>query len=221
MKVRPSIRLAIFTTLGIVAYLGLAVLGAGGIAAYCSHPSAIVVAAITAAAAFATLFTLGNLSAGEREDRGNRWVIPALGLIGTAMAFVAPFTDRIDFWTLDGETTRWIGVALFALGTILRMWPVYVLGNRFSGLVAIQPGHMLVQTGIYARIRHPSYLGLLMGSFGWALTFRSGIGVLMSVLLIVPVVARIRSEEALLHAQFDGEYEAYRARTSRLIPGLY
>jgi protein-S-isoprenylcysteine O-methyltransferase Ste14 len=35
------------------------------------------------------------------------------------------------------------------------------------------------------------------------------------------VLARIRAEEALLGSQFGAEYEAYRARTSRLIPGLY
>jgi protein-S-isoprenylcysteine O-methyltransferase Ste14 len=36
-----------------------------------------------------------------------------------------------------------------------------------------------------------------------------------------PLVARIRAEERLLRSQFGGEYEAYRSRTSRLIPGVY
>ena len=31
-----------------------------------------------------------------------------------------------------------------------------------SGLVAIQPGHALVTSGIYGVIRHPSYLGLVV-----------------------------------------------------------
>jgi protein-S-isoprenylcysteine O-methyltransferase Ste14 len=96
-----------------------------------------------------------------------------------------------------------------------------VLGRRFSGLVAIQPGHTLVTTGVYGRIRHPSYLGLLINSLGWALAFRSGVGVLLTALLIPPLRARIRAEEALLRSQFGGEYEAYRQRTARLIPGLY
>src|SRR5262249_28759882 len=97
----------------------------------------------------------------------------------------------------------------------------FVLGRRFSGLVAIQPGHRLVTDGVYGVIRHPSYLGLLVLSLGWALAFRSAVGVLLVALTIPPLVARIRAEEALLRAQFGDEYEAYRARTSRLIPGLY
>ena len=40
-------------------------------------------------------------------------------------------------------------------------------------------------------------------------------------LLIPPLVARMRAEEALLQSQFGAEYDAYRARTWRLIPGLY
>jgi protein-S-isoprenylcysteine O-methyltransferase Ste14 len=96
-----------------------------------------------------------------------------------------------------------------------------VLGNRFSGLVAIQPGHALVTSGVFGVIRNPSYLGLLVNSLGWALAFRSGIGVLLTALLIPPLVARIRAEESLLRTQFGAEYDAYCARTSRLIPGLY
>jgi len=74
---------------------------------------------------------------------------------------------------------------------------------------------------VYRVIRHPSYLGLLVSSLGWALAFRSAVGVLLAALLVPPLLARIRAEEALLRAQFGGKYEAYCSRTSRLIPGLY
>jgi protein-S-isoprenylcysteine O-methyltransferase Ste14 len=44
---------------------------------------------------------------------------------------------------------------------------------------------------------------------------------LLTALLIPPLLARMGAEEALLRTQFGGEFEAYCARTSRLIPGLY
>ena len=56
-------------------------------------------------------------------------------------------------------------------GGALRLWPVFVLGHRFSGLVAIQRGHTLVTTGVYSVIRHPSYLGLLVSSLDGLLRF--------------------------------------------------
>jgi protein-S-isoprenylcysteine O-methyltransferase Ste14 len=142
-------------------------------------------------------------------------------VIGLVDGYLPAYTDRIQFWSLDGDTIRWIGVALFVVGGALRIWPVFVLGPRFSGLVAIQPGHTLVTTGVYGIIRHPSYLGLLVNAAGWALAFRSGVGVILAALIIPPLLARIHAEEMLLRSQFGAEYDAYCARTSRLVPGLY
>jgi protein-S-isoprenylcysteine O-methyltransferase Ste14 len=203
------------------AYLGLAVLGWGGIETFFSNPARIGLAIVTFALSVAALFAGGSLSPGEREDRGNRWVIAALGVIGLVMGYLPAYTDRYEIWSIDGEVVRWIGVVLFTVGGALRLWPVFILGNRFSGLVAIQPGHTLVTIGIYGVIRHPSYLGLLVNALGWALAFRSGAGVLLTAMTMVPLIARIRSEEALLQSQFGAEYNVYRARTWRLIPGLY
>lgn len=75
-----------------------------------------------------------------------------------------------------------------------------MLGRRFSGLAAIQRGHTLVTSGVSGVIPHPSYLGLLVNSVGWALAFRSEVGVLLTALLVPPLLARIRAEERLLRA---------------------
>jgi protein-S-isoprenylcysteine O-methyltransferase Ste14 len=214
-------RLVVFTIVASLGYLGLAILGWGGFAAFFSHPALVALAIVGLVLSGVALFSAGNLSPGEREDRGNRWVLAAFGVIGLLLAYLPAYTDRNDFWTLDGEAVRWLGVVLFAVGGALRIWPVFVLGRRFSGLVAIQPGHMLVTGGVYGVIRHPSYLGLLVSSLGWALAFRSALGVLLTALLIPPLIARIRAEERLLHTHFGDEYDAYRTRTSRLIPGIY
>jgi protein-S-isoprenylcysteine O-methyltransferase Ste14 len=212
---------AILVVAGTAAYAGLAVLGRGGFAAFFSQPALIALAATLALLAAVSPFAGGNLSPGLREDRGNRWVIAVFGLIGLLDAFLPAYTDRKGFWIIDGDGIRWLGVALFAAGGALRIWPVFVLGDRFSGLVAIQPGHKLVTSGVYGVIRHPSYLGALVNVLGWGLAFRSGVGVLLAALFIPPLLARIRAEERLLSAEFGGEYDAYRARTSRLIPGVY
>ena len=217
----PKPRMMLIAIVTTVAYLAIAVLGWGGISAFFAHPARIALAIVTLVLAGAALFTEGNLSPGEREDRGNRWVLWVFAIIGLASAYLPAYTDRHDIWTFGGDGVRWLGVLLFAAGGALRLWPVFVLGRRFSGLVAIQKGHELVTTGIYSRIRNPSYLGLLISSLGWALAFRSIIGIILVAALIPPLIARMLSEEKLLGAQFGAEYEAYRAHTSRLIPGVY
>jgi hypothetical protein len=52
-----------------------------------------------------------------------------------------------------------------------------------------------VTTGIYATFRHPSYLGLLMTTAGWALVFRSGVGLIISALFVPIILGRIRARK--------------------------
>jgi protein-S-isoprenylcysteine O-methyltransferase Ste14 len=214
-------KLLLFTLLASLVFFGLAILGEGGFAAFFSHPPLTALIIVNLALFVAAMFAGGNVSPGEREDRANRWVLPAFAIIAFLSAYLPAYTDRIDFWTFDGDGVRWLGVGLTAVGGALRLWPVFVLGDRFSGLVAIQPGHALVTNGPYRFIRHPSYLGLLIGAVGWVLAFRSSIGLMLAALNLIPLIARIRAEEKLLHSEFGAAYESYRSHTNRLIPGLY
>jgi protein-S-isoprenylcysteine O-methyltransferase Ste14 len=216
-----KLRIAALTTASLAAFLGLAIAGAGGPTRFFSHPPLAAVTAVTIALGFAALFTEGHIGAGVKEDRSNRWVIAALGVLGVLGAYLPAYTDRIDFLTLGGEGVRWAGVLLYAAGGVLRLAPVFVLGRRFSGLVAIQPEHRLVSSGLYGVVRHPSYLGLFVLSLGWGLAFRSGVGVILAVLTLPVVLARIDAEERLLSETFGAEYDAYRARTWRLVPYVY
>jgi protein-S-isoprenylcysteine O-methyltransferase Ste14 len=217
---RSGLRLA-FIVIGSCAYAGLAVLGWGGFRLFFYHAALTTLVVVLFAFSILSFFAGGNLSPGVREARSNRWVIAVFAIIGFLNAYLPAYADRTELWTIDGDAIRWLGVVLFAAGGTLRIWPVFVLGDRFSGLVAIQPGHALVTSGVYGVIRHPSYLGLLINSLGWSLAFRSGLGVLLTLLLIPPLVARIDAEENLLRAEFGDDYSAYCSRTWRLIPGIY
>jgi protein-S-isoprenylcysteine O-methyltransferase Ste14 len=216
-----SFPIALLTLACVAFFFGGAVWSEGGIDAFFAEPALTVLAVVTGLVTVAALFTKANLSGGDREDRGNRWVVIALGAIGVASAAVPAYCDRIGFWVVGGETVRWIGVALYAGGCVLRLWPVFVLGNQFSGFVAIQSGHRLVTGGIYSVIRHPSYLGMIVLMVGWGLAFRSMAGVLLALAMVPVVVGRIVAEERLLAGQFGEEYEAFRRRTARLIPGVW
>lgn len=209
----------VFVTVGI--QVGLTILGMGGLAFFYAHPALEALAIVGLGLLIASLFTEGNLSPGEREDRDNRWVLAAFTAILLLVSYLPAYLDRMDIWTIDGATTRWIGVALFAVGGVVRLWPVFVLGRRFSGLVAIQQGHTLVTGGIYGVIRNPSYLGLILSILGFVLAFRSLVGVLLGACIVPPLIARIHAEEAMLRSQFGEKFDAYCAHTWRLIPGLY
>jgi len=218
--VKPIARIVLlFLSAGL--FFGLAIAGFGGVVAFFSDPAMTALTGVFIVLYVVSYFAGGSVSPGVREDRGNRWVIWLLIIVGLVDAYLPAWSDRNNFWTIDGETTRWLGVVLIAVGGTLRILPVFILGDRFSGLVAIQPGHQLKTDGLYGVIRHPSYLGLLIGALGWGLAFRSWIGVLLALFFVPIIVARIASEERLLQSHFGAQYDAYRTRTWRLIPRVY
>jgi protein-S-isoprenylcysteine O-methyltransferase Ste14 len=221
MKPFPKLGMILIIAVSMALYLGLAVWGWGGWSAFVAHPARAGVVVATVVISIAAMFTSGNLSSGRREDIKNRWILLPFLVFGFVLGWLPAYTDRCDIWTLDEDAVRYAGLTLFVVGSVLRVAAVFVLGRRFSGLVAIQENHQLVTGGLYRVIRHPSYLGLLMGLFGWALVFRSAIGLLISLLLLPPLVARMNSEEALLESEFGERYSEYRRRTWRLLPFLY
>ncbi len=216
----PSPRLALFTVAATLAYLGLAIHGRGGFAAFFSHSALIAVPPFVAMTGVA-LFSEGNLSSGEREDRGNRWVIVAFVLIGMLAAYLPAYTDRKDFWTLDGEYR-----SLARRRSVRRRWRAADL----AGLRARPPVQRAGRHPARAYAGHqrclrrhpPPQLSGIAGQFA-RVGPRLSLGGrrVAAALSIPPLLARINAEERLLRSQFGAEYDAYRARTSRLIPGLY
>ena len=191
-------RLALITVAATLAYLGLAILGGGGFAAFFSHPALIALTILLFALSGVAIFSDGNLSRGVREDRANRWVIIAFGLIGLLAAYLPAYADRKGFWTLDGDAIRWLGVVLFAAGGALRIWPVFVLGHRSA---VCYPARSQVGHERRLRvIRHPSYLGLLVNSWDGRSLFVRGSGY-CSRAPCSPLLARIRAEERLLRTR--------------------
>jgi protein-S-isoprenylcysteine O-methyltransferase Ste14 len=78
-------------------------------------------------------------------------------------------------------------------------------------------GGALVETGVYARVRHPIYGGLVLAAFGWGLIGASPVGLLLSAALLGFFTLKSTREEAWLVERFPG-YPAYRRRTKRFIP---
>jgi protein-S-isoprenylcysteine O-methyltransferase Ste14 len=221
MKPLPKWGMMLLTATNVAIYFGLAVWGYGGWAEFVASPARVGTILVFVAASVAAMFTSGNITSGRREDTSNRWILVPFFIIGLLLGWLPAYTDRREIWTIDGEIARYLGLAMLAVGCWLRLAPVFVLGRRFSGLVAIQEGHELVTDGLYRVVRHPSYLGLMVMMFGWSLVFRSAIGVLVTLLFLPLLVARMNSEERLLESEFGERYASYRRRTWRLVPFVY
>jgi len=201
--------------------LAISIFAWGDWRAFFAHPARTGLVIVTVLATSAAAASSVNFSAGRREGRSDRWAIVAMVPVSLALAFLPPWLERRDMWTLGGDGVRYLGLGLVTLGSVLRIWPMFVLGRRFSGLVAIQEGHELATDGIYQLVRNPSYLGMVLLLIGWPLVFRSLLGLVLAILGLPLLVGRIDAEEELLASEFGARYDAYRQRTWRLVPWVY
>ena len=81
------------------------------------------------------------------------------------------------------------------------------------------PGSQTLLTeGIYARIRHPRYIEVGVGTLGYA-CFANHVGAWLVAMLTLPTLHLIvLIEERELATRFGAEWEAYRARVPRYLP---
>jgi len=116
---------------------------------------------------------------------------------------------------------RAVALVLFAGGLAVRWWAVITLGKFFTVDVATHDDHALVSTGPFRFVRHPSYTGLLLAflGFGVSLGNAASLVVLMTP-IVVAFVYRMRVEEEALRRTLGASYDAYCARTKRLIPRM-
>lgn len=106
-------------------------------------------------------------------------------------------------------------------GLVIRVHAVAALRGFFTTTVILQSHHRLVRRGLYAHIRHPGYLGILLIFTGLGLCFRNALSLLVLLGVVLPAVFnRIHVEESALAARFGDEYAEYSKVTKRLIPFL-
>ena len=221
MRTVPRWMLIVGALAATVVFVAVAVLAWGPWREFSANPARLGVVVATLLLTVTACFSDINVSSGRREDTTSRWIFVPFALYGALLTWLPPYCDGRDILTLDGDALRDAGLLVFLVGGALRVAPMFILGPRFSALVAIQAQHELATDGLYGVIRHPSFLGAGLTILGWSLVFRSGLGLLLTPIAVWLGVARINAEEALLAAEFGERYAAYRRRTWRLIPWVY
>jgi protein-S-isoprenylcysteine O-methyltransferase Ste14 len=114
------------------------------------------------------------------------------------------------------------GTLLLVLGLWLFHRSHADLGTNWSITLEVRENHRLVTHGVYRRVRHPMYLALLIYSAGQALVLPNWLaGPSYGVAMALLVALRIRPEERMMLEEFGNDYEAYRATSKRVIPGVW
>ncbi len=117
--------------------------------------------------------------------------------------------------------TRFLGLFLVMFGELFRKLAMYTAGKNFNHYIQEKKktDHILVQTGVYALVRHPSYFGWFFWSIGTQILLANPIcTVLYTIATWKFFKSRILYEEFHLIKFFGKQYLNYQSRVPSGIP---
>ena len=154
----------------------------------------------------------------EREPRQK--LIQTFSSVLVMAIFLVSALDHGGGWSSVPPAAVLIGAALIVLGFAV-MFQTFRDNSFAASIIQVDRGQRVVDTGLYARVRHPMYSGALVTFAGIPIALASWWGLVPAVLLGAAIVWRLIDEERFLARNLTG-YEAYRSRVSaRLVPGVW
>jgi protein-S-isoprenylcysteine O-methyltransferase Ste14 len=114
-----------------------------------------------------------------------------------------------------------VGSLLYFPSLGLILWARHTMGEMYNISLTtgaqLYAGHRLVTHGPFAIVRHPMYLGAMLGAMGALLIYRTWTSLFILAHCLVFIV-RARREEQALAAEFGAEWVEYRQQIPGWIP---
>lgn len=161
----------------------------------------------------------GLTKATKQSASSDRFILPIMGISFFGAIIVADLGQRFGWYVLPlwaaltGAVIMNIGVIFLNTATLQNAYA--------SKLLDINQGQVLVDTGLYGRVRHPLYTGGVIMMLFMPVALGSLWGLIPAAVAALTLVLRIGFEEEMLLKGMSG-YEDYKARVRyKLIPGIY
>jgi protein-S-isoprenylcysteine O-methyltransferase Ste14 len=154
------------------------------------------------------------------ERRPWQRLIQGLAELAFLAVLVVPALDHRFSWSRVPLAVVVAGDVLVGVGFLI-VFLVFRENSFASAVVEVSAAQKVIDTGPYARVRHPMYAGALVLLAGIPLALGSLFGLLVLVPFAALLVARLLDEERFLVRELPG-YAAYRQKTRyRLIPYVW
>jgi len=143
------------------------------------------------------------------------------GILELMLLIATGICGLVFSWTMFPifPASHVLGIALIVLAIAFHSWTErnHKQAHEHSRNIG-----KIVNTGVYAKIRHPLYLSLILQNIGIALAFGVMITFILALLSIVHWIFTSLAEEAVLLQTFPVKYVQYRQEVRwRMIPGIF
>jgi protein-S-isoprenylcysteine O-methyltransferase Ste14 len=152
----------------------------------------------------------------------DRVVMGVYSAILVVLLVVSALDGGRYFWSVVPLGVQMIGWILLVVSGVM-IWHVMMTNAYLSSWARIQDdrGQVVVQEGIYEHIRHPMYLGIIVGFLGLPLVLSSFWAMIPSVVIVGLFVYRTYREDQMLIDGLDGYAEYAEKVRYMLLPGIW
>ncbi len=158
----------------------------------------------------------------SKPGGSDKYILPILGLLW-AITFILPGLDYRYF-----SSYRWTDTPIYIeiVGFILMVAGFYymfrsMIENAYASKVLdIRSGHKVIDTGLYAHVRHPMYSGFSLMIVGVPLLLGSWLSVIPALFCVILFLVRIKFEEEMLTEGLEGYPEYCKRVKYKLIPKI-
>jgi protein-S-isoprenylcysteine O-methyltransferase Ste14 len=146
-------------------------------------------------------------------------------VIYSPLALILPLVAGLDFRFSWSEMPLWlnvVGVLGYIPAAILPYWAMLV-NNYLTTTVRIQEerGHRVVSDGPYRYVRHPMYVGLILGAICMPLLLGSWWALIPGIMMVLAAIWRTSREDRVLQEELPGYAEYAQQTLYRLLPGVW
>lgn len=151
------------------------------------------------------------------NDKSRGYFYVAVQFLLIALLFTAP--RQADPYGTFSDLIGIVGVAVIALGAVILVTSFVRLGRSLTANPVPKDNGVLVTSGLYGRVRHPIYFGLLVLAFGVVLDAGWWPQIIIALMLYFLLNIKAQFEEDLLRKKYP-EYKAYALKTPRFFPRI-
>ena len=137
--------------------------------------------------------------------------------VGSSLIEWAYFSDQSSnlFLTI-------LGILMIIIGLIIRITAINTLGKFFTATARTTNEHLLITSGPFSIMRHPSYAGAILVITGVPVLLNNLITFFSTILLLFFAYDfRIKSEEKVLISTFGEKYLQYSLKVKKIVPHLW
>ncbi len=181
-----------------------------GISAWIAHRSGL-----------SASFEVDEPAAQEAPQFGLKGLLVVVGALAVFAFYTAWPEDRNVLVLPLPDGLRGLGLALGTISLAVQIWVHVTLQKSWLSARKSGKRNVVIAGGLYAWIRHPLYLALMLLIVSLSLVSGFVPFLVLALLAILALDITARKEEAAMLRQFGNEYRMYMERTGRFFPRLF